>query len=53
MTSGDEIGKVLCRTFIKIAEREKRKAIKNDDYGGALIVSIFEGFAKEAQKSIQ
>ena len=53
MTSGDEIGKVLCRTFVEIAEREKRKAINNDDYGGALVVSIFQGFAKEFEKSIQ
>jgi hypothetical protein len=52
MTDGDEIGKALCRTFFEIAEREKKKAIQNDDYGVALVASIFEGVFKEAEKSL-
>lgn len=52
MTNQEEISKALCRAFVEIAEREKKKAIQNDDYGGALVVSIFEGLFKEAEKSI-
>lgn len=53
MTDEEEIGKALCRVFAEIAEREKKKAIQKDDYGGALIASFIEGLFKEAEKSIQ
>ena len=49
MTEGDEICRALCKVLAEIAEREKKKAIQNDDYGGALVASIFEGFFKEAE----
>ena len=52
MTNGGEIGKALCRAFAEIAEREKKKAIQEDDYGGALIASFVEGLFKEKEKSI-
>lgn len=51
MTEGDEIGKALCRVIAEIAERKKKKAIQNDDYGSALVATIFEGFFKEAERS--
>lgn len=52
MTNGDEIGKALCRTLAEIAEREKKKAIQKDDYGGALIASFLEGLFKDAEKTM-
>lgn len=38
-------------TLAQIAEREKLKAIKEDDYGTSFFVSILEGFFREAEKS--
>lgn len=32
-------------------ERERKKAISSDDYGTALVATIFEGIFKEAEKS--
>jgi len=52
MTNGEEIGKALCRAIAEIAEREKKKAIQKDDYGGALIASYLEGLFKEAEKTM-
>jgi len=51
VTEGNEVGKALCRVLAEIAEREKKKAIQNDNYGGALVATIFEGFFKEAERS--
>lgn len=51
MAEGNEIGKALCRVLAEIAEREKRKAIQNDDYSDALIATFFEGVFKEAEHS--
>lgn len=51
MTEGDEIGRALCRVLAEIAEREKKKAIQNDNYGDALVATIFEGFFREAERS--
>jgi len=50
ITEDDEIGKAICRVLADIAEREKKKAIQNDDYGGALVATIFEGFFKDAER---
>jgi hypothetical protein len=47
-----ELNKALCRLLIKIAEREKKKAISLDDYGTALVATIFEGIFKEAEVDI-
>ena len=52
MTNGEEIGRALCRAFAEIAEREKKKAIQEDDYSEALISSFVEGLFKEMEKSI-
>ena len=48
-----ELGKALCRLLAMIAEREKKKAINSDDYGTALVVTIFEGLFKEAELTIR
>jgi hypothetical protein len=47
-----EINKALCRLLRQIAEREKKKAISSDDYGTALVATIFEGMFKEAEVAI-
>jgi hypothetical protein len=47
-----ELDKALCKLFIDIAEREKKKAISSDDYGTALVATIFEGIFKEAEVAI-
>jgi hypothetical protein len=47
-----ELDKALCRLLREIAEREKRKAISSDDYGAALVATIFEGIFKEAEPAI-
>lgn len=51
MTDGNEVGKAFCRVLAEIAEREKKKAIQNDDYGSALIATMLESFFKEAERS--
>jgi len=47
-----QLNKAICRLLIEIAEREKRKAISSDDYGTALVATIFEGIFKEAEVAI-
>lgn len=39
------------RTLALITEREKLKAINEDDYGTAFFVSIVEGLFREAERS--
>ena len=51
MADEDEVAQALCRVLTEIAEREKRKALQRDDYGSALVASIFEGIFKEAEHS--
>ena len=51
MTEGSQISKALCRVLAEIAEREKKKAIQEYDYGDALVASIFEGIFREAEHS--
>jgi hypothetical protein len=52
MSEGKEIEKALCGLLAEIADREKKKAIQNDDYGTALIAGFVKGLFKEAEKSI-
>ena len=47
-----ELNKALCKLLIEIAEREKKKAISSDNYGTALVATIFEGMFKEAEVAI-
>jgi hypothetical protein len=47
-----EINRALCRLLSEVAEREKKKAINSDDYGTALVATIFEGIFKEAELAI-
>jgi len=51
MTESNEIGKAICRVLAEIAQREKKIAIQNDEYGDALVATIFEGFFKQAELS--
>lgn len=37
-----EFDKTLCKLFMVIAEREKKKAIEADDYGTAFIAAIID-----------
>ena len=49
--SDNIIGATICETLAQIAQREKLKAIKEDDYGTAFLVGILEGIFREAEKS--
>jgi len=53
MSGENEIEKALCRVLAEIAEREKKKAIQNDNYGNALIAGFVEGLFREEEKSFQ
>jgi hypothetical protein len=37
---------------VEIAQREKKEAIQNEEYGDALVATIFEGFFKQAETSL-
>jgi len=37
----------------EIAERERKKAVQKDNYGDALVASIFEGIFREAECSFK
>ena len=47
-----ELNEAVCKVFIEIAEREKKKAISSDDYGTAFVATILEGILKEVDLSI-
>lgn len=53
MTGSDEIGRSVYRFLAKVAEREKAKAIRGDDYGTALVATILEGLFKEAEHTVK
>ena len=53
MSGGEEITAAVYRALAQIAEREKQKAIRKDDYGSAFFISILEGIFKEAEKSVK
>lgn len=53
MSDGNEIGKAICSVLAEIAEREKKKAILHDNYGDALVATIFKGLFKEAELSFR
>lgn len=53
MSDGKEIAAAVYRTLAQIAEREKLKAINEDEYGGAFFIGILEGIFKEAEKSVK
>lgn len=53
MSAKDEIMKGLLELLAEIAEREKKKAINNDEYIDAAMLQIFESLSKEARKSIK
>jgi len=43
-----ELSEAVCRLFREIAEREKKKAIRLDDYATAFVCAILEGILREA-----
>lgn len=49
MNSDNEFGKALCRLFAEIAEREKKKALRADDYITAFLAAVLEGVFKESE----
>ena len=51
MSNGEKITATIYRTLALIAEREKLKAIQEDDYGSAFFIGILEGIFKEAETS--
>lgn len=53
MTESSEISKALCKVLAEIAERERKKAVQDDNYGDALVASIFEGIFREAERSFK
>ena len=53
MSGGEEIVAAIYRTLTQIAEKEKRKAINEDDYGSAFLIGILEGIFKEAERSVK
>ena len=52
MTDGGELAKAFWRTLAEISKNEKEKAIQYEDYDDALIVGLFEGLCREAEKSL-
>lgn len=51
--TNEEIVKALFRVFAEIAEREKKKAIRNEEYDRALFSGFAEGLFKEVEKSFE
>ena len=51
IAESNEFGKAICRVLAEIAEREKKKAIQNDDYEDALVATLFKGLFQEAELS--
>jgi hypothetical protein len=50
--STNEITKGVLNLLAEIAEREKQKAIKKDEYLDAFLAQILEGWLREARKSL-
>jgi len=46
-----ELEKAIIGVFVEIAQREREKAIKSNDYATAFVVAIIEGMLKEAEVS--
>jgi len=53
LSDGEEIMAAIYRTLAQIAEKEKQKAINEDNYGSAFFIGILEGIFKEAEKSAE
>jgi len=51
--SNEEIVVAVYRTLALIAEREKLKAIHEDDYGSVFFIGILEGIFREAEISVK
>ena len=53
MTKGDEVRKALCKVLAEIAEREKEKSIRCENYEDALVAGFLLGLFKEAERSLE
>jgi hypothetical protein len=53
MSTNDEITKGVLELLAEIAKREKEKAVKKDNYVDAFFAQLFEGWLKEARKSLK
>jgi hypothetical protein len=51
MTESNEVGKAICKVLWEIAQQERRNAVAKNEYGDALVASIFEGLFKQAELS--
>ncbi len=50
MTDGKKIAKAVLATASEISKKEKEKAIQNENYGDAIVASIFQGLFQELSK---
>lgn len=53
MSNGEKITAAIYRTLALIAEREKLKAIQQNEYGSAFFIGILEGIFREAEISVK
>jgi len=53
MSSESEVKKLVLELLAEIAKREKKKAIEKDDYVNAGLAAVFEGWFKDALKSMK
>lgn len=51
MGENKELEKAVIRVFVEIAQREREKAIKSNDYATAFVVAVVEGMLREAERS--
>jgi hypothetical protein len=51
LSGENEIQKAICKTLVEIAEKEKKKAIRNDEYMDAIFAGFVEGLFKQAEGS--
>jgi len=51
LVENKELEKAIIGVFVEIAQREREKAIKSNDYATAFVVAIIEGMLREAEHS--
>jgi len=53
VTDGNKILKALCNLVAEISEREKKKAVQNDEYVDAAVLTVVREVFKEAGRPIK
>jgi hypothetical protein len=53
LSVGDEFVATIFRTLAQITEKEKLKAIDEENYGNIAWLTLLEGIFKEAEKSVK